>query len=142
MKDEKLVGSLNLAKLSNVGIMTVKGSTTSKKCVVIPIEENDIFIKVENKTTKDGEPYVDKKFCIGIEIYECREKDQFGNTHYMKVSTSKDFINSHSQADLDLRNKTYLGNLKTVAIPSSNQASTIEAPVAVAAEGEDDELPF
>lgn len=51
MTDEKLVGSLNLAKLTNVGIMTIKGQSCNKKCVVIPIEDNDIYVKVEEKRT-------------------------------------------------------------------------------------------
>lgn len=142
MTDEKLVGSLNLAKLTNVGIMTIKGQSCNKKCVVIPIEDNDIYVKVEEKTDRQGNRYVDRKFSLGIEIYESRENDQYGNTHYMKPSTSKEYINTHSQADLDLRNKIYLGNLHPVAIPSSNQAATVEAPPAEVVTSSDDDLPF
>lgn len=142
MNDEKLVGSLNLARLTNVGIMTIKGQTSNKKCVVIPIEDNDIYVKVEEKTDKQGNRYVDRKYSIGIEIYESRETDQYGNTHYIKPSTSKEYIRNHSQADLDARNKMYLGNLHPVAIPSSNQAGTVEAPPAEAVAGEDEDLPF
>lgn len=139
MTDVKLVGSLNLGKLDNVGVMTIKGATCSKKCLVIPIEENDIFVKVDEKTAADGRKYVDKKFFLGIEVYEARETDKWGNTHYVKISTSKDFINSHTPELLEARNKVYLGNLKPVTIPSSNQASSIEAPFA---EAEDSDLPF
>lgn len=138
----KLVGNINLANLSNVGIMTVKGQTCSKKCLVIPLEENDVYVKVEEKTTADGRKYLSKKFCIGIEVYALREQDQYGNTHYVKASTSKSFINSHTPEELETRNKIYLGNLKPMAIPSSNQASTIDAPVADAVPGENDDLPF
>lgn len=138
----KLVGSVNLANLSNVGIMTINGQTCSKKCLVIPLEENDVYVKVEEKTARDGRRYTDKKFCIGIEVYALREQDQYGNTHYVKASTSKNYINTHSQEELEARNKIYLGNLKPMAIPSSNQASTIDAPVADAAPGENDDLPF
>ena len=138
----KLVGNINVGKMSNVGVMTIQGQTCAKKCLVIPIEENDVFVKVEQKTTRDGRTYTDKRFCIGIEVYEAREQDQYGNTHYVKLSTSKEFINSHTQEKLDARNHTYLGNLKPVAIPSSNQASTIDAPVAQVAPQEDDDLPF
>lgn len=142
MADTKLVGSINLAKLANVGIMTVKGATTSKKCVVIPIEENDIYVKVENKQAQDGRQYVDRKFCVGIEVYERRDASKFGYTHYVKPSTSKDFINSHSEQEVAARNSVYLGDLKPVQIPSGNQASTIEAPVAEAIPDEDYDLPF
>lgn len=94
----KLVGNINVGKMSNVGVMTIQGQTCAKKCLVIPIEENDVFVKVEEKTTRDGRTYTDKRFCIGIEVYEAREQDQYGNTHYVKLSTSKEFINSHTQA--------------------------------------------
>lgn len=139
---EKLVGSLNLAKLSNVGIMTIQGASCAKKCLVIPIEENDIFIKVEEKTSREGHRYVDKKYCIGIEVYTSRETDQYGNTHYAKVSVSKEYINTHTQEEVAERNKIYLGNFKPVQIPNSNQASTVDAPPAVPAYGSDDNLPF
>lgn len=139
---EKLVGNINLAKLSNVGIMTVQGQSCNKKCLVIPIEENDLFIKVEEKTSKDGHKYTDKKFCLGVEVYSSRETDQYGNTHYVKASVSKDYINSHTQEEVDVRNKIYLGNLKPVQIPNSNQAATVEAPPAIPAYASDDDLPF
>lgn len=139
---EKLVGNLNLARLSNVGIMTIQGQSCSKKCIVIPIEENDLFIKVEEKTARDGQKYIDKKYCLGIEVYTSRETDQYGNTHYVKASVSKDYINSHTQEEVDARNKIYLGNFKPVQIPSSNQAATVEAPPATPAYASDDDLPF
>lgn len=138
----KLVGSINVAKMKNVGVMTIQGQNCAKKCLVIPIEENDVFVKVENKVTREGQSYVDRKFCIGIEVYEGRGKDQYGNTHYMKLATSKDYVNSHTQEEVDARNHTYLGNLKPIPIPSSNQASTIEAPMAQAMPMADDDLPF
>lgn len=138
----KLVGSINIGKMSNVGIMTIQGNECAKKCLVIPIEENDVFVKVENKTTRDGQSYLDRKYCIGVEIYESREVDQYGNTHYIKVATSKQFVNSHTQEEVDKRNHTYLGNLKPVTIPSSNQASAIDAPVANVTLKDDEDLPF
>ncbi|MBR6031407.1 MAG: hypothetical protein IKP36_05520 [Bacteroidaceae bacterium] len=142
MSDSKLVGSINLAKLDSVGVMNIKSQKTGvvKKCVVIPIEENDIYIKVEEKTTQGGEKYISRLYNLGVEILEKRETDQWGNTCYVKVATSKEWIDKHTQQELEARNKMYLGNLKPVAIPSSNQASTMEAPFTESEEG--DELPF
>lgn len=142
MANVKLVGAINLAKLENVGIMTIKGTTASKKCVVIPIEENDIYIKVENKTTHDGRQYVDRKYCLGVEVYERQEASQFGSTHYVKLSTSKSYINTHSEQAVSNRNNVYLGDLKPVIIPSNNQAETIEAPFAEPVHDEENDLPF
>jgi len=140
MSNVKIVGSINLARLSNVGIMNVKGKTGTKKCVVIPIEDNDIYINVKEKTAMDGSKYESKIYALGCEVYEKREADQYGNTHYAKCSVSKNYIESHTQEQVDARNKIYLGDFKPVEIPSSNQASSIVAPTAEASE--QDDLPF
>lgn len=136
----KLFGFINLAKLNNVGIMNVKGKTGTKKCVVIPIEDNDIYIKVEEKTSQQGEKYTSRHYSLGIQIYEKREPDQYGNTHYAKTSVSKKWIEAHTQAEVEEKNNQYLADFKPVEIPDSNQASTIPAPTAEADEGDD--LPF
>lgn len=141
MSNVKIVGSINLAKLSNVGIMNVKGKTgKEKKCVVIPIEDNDIYINIKENTAMDGTKYTSRIFALGCEIYEKREADQYGNTHYAKCSVSKNYIDSHSQEDVDARNKIYLGDFKPVEIPSSNQAASVPAS-GVEASASDD-LPF
>lgn len=142
MSNYKLIGSLNLAKLTNVGLMNVKGKTgTTKKCVVIPIEDNDIFVKVSEKTDTNGAKFTSKIFGLGVEVYEKRETDQYGNSHYLKRSVSKEYINSHSQEEVDAMSKTYLGDMKPVEIPSSNQAATIQ-PQQEAQASSDDDLPF
>ena len=142
MSNYKLIGSVNLAKLTNVGLMNVKGkSGVTKKCVVIPIEDNDIFVKVTEKTDTNGNKFTSKIFGLGVEVYEKRETDQYGNSHYLKRGVSKEYVNSHNQADVDAMNKTYLGDLKPVEIPSSNQAATIQ-PEQETAASNDDDLPF
>lgn len=143
MSNYKLIGSVNLARLNNVGIISVKGKTgATKKCVVIPIEDNDIFVKVSNKQTTDGQTYESKIFSLGVEVYEKRETDQYGNSHYLKKSVSKEFINSHTKEEVEAMNKIYLGDMKTVEIPSTNQAATIQPQQEVEANPTDDDLPF
>lgn len=144
MSDNKLVGTINLAKLSNTGIMSVKGKTgIVKKCLVIPIDDNDIYIKVEEKTNeKTGEVYISKLYNLSIEIYEKREPDQWGNVCYAKLGTSKEWINTHTPAELEARNKVFLGNFKSVAIPSSNQSTMIDAPLMEPDPEEANDLPF
>lgn len=137
---KKLLGSINLAKLSNVGIMNVKGKTGTKKCVVIPIEDNDIYIKVEEKVSQQGEKYTSKKYNLGIQIFEKREPDKYGNTHYAKASASKQWIEKHTQEEVDERNNMYLGDFKPVEISDGNQAQSIPAQTAEASS--DDDLPF
>lgn len=139
----KLLGSVNLAKLSNVGILNIKGATSVKKCVVIPIEDNDIYVNIQTKKTADGREYVDRKFNLGIEIYARQKESDYGDTHYAKRSLSKDFIKSHSPEEVKAINDTFLGDFKPVEIPSSNQARDIDAGAPVEAENSgDDNLPF
>ena len=141
MADSKLVGQLNLARMENVGIMDIKGKQSVKKCLVIPIEDNDIYVKVEEKTnTQTGEIYISKNYSFGIEIMEKREPDQWGNVCYAKLATSKEWIDKHTKEELEARNKVYLGNFKSVPIPSSNQAATMQSPIVEASESDD--LPF
>lgn len=142
MADSKLIGTINFGRLDSVGVMNIKSQRTGvvKKCLVIPIEENDIYIKVEEKTSQKGERYISRLYTMGIEILEKREQDQWGNTCYMKVGTSKEWIDNHTPQELEARNNIYLGNLKPVAIQSSNQAATMEAPFAESDGNED--LPF
>lgn len=140
MANTKLIGSINLARLDGVGVMNIQGKTATKKCLVIPIEDNDIFIKVEEKTKQNGERYVSKLYTLGVEILEKREADQWGNVCHIKLQTSKEWIEKHTKEQLEARSGIYLGNLKAVEIPSSNQAETMEAPTIQG--GADDELPF
>lgn len=142
MADSKLIGSINMARLKNVGIMDVKGKTGQvKKCLVIPIEDNDVFIKVEEKTNQQtGEVYISKLYNLGIEIYNRREPDQWGNVCYAKLQTSKEWIDKHSPEELKERNDVYLGKFKAVEIPTSNQAATMESPMMEA--NPNDDLPF
>lgn len=142
MTDEKLVGSLNLAKLTNVGIMTIKGQSCNKKCVVIPIEDNDIYVKVEEKRTGRATGMLTASSASVSRFMSLERKTNTETRTTWCSSTSKEYINTHSQADLDLRNKIYLGNLHPVAIPSSNQAATVEAPPAEVVTSSDDDLPF
>lgn len=45
-------------------------SGQKKKCIVIPIEDNDIFVKVSTKTRTDGQQYESRIFGLGVEVYE------------------------------------------------------------------------
>lgn len=46
-----LTGSVNLLKLEKAGIATIK----NKKCVVIPIEENDLYVSMDDANKKAAE---------------------------------------------------------------------------------------
>ena len=70
-----LQGSIDLLKLELAGIATIKG----KKCLVIPIQENDIYINM-NEDLKAKAAY------LRLSIFERREVSRYGKTHYVKQS--------------------------------------------------------
>lgn len=121
-----LQGSINLLELDLAGIATIRG----KKCVVIPIQENDIYIGMDENLKA-------KSAYLGLSIFERREVGKYGDTHNVKQSFSKEFRESIPKEELD--KKPYLGNMKPLAVGSNNGVSTVNAPAATT---EEDDLPF
>ena len=75
-----LTGSIDLLKLEKTGIATIK----NKKCVIIPIEENDLYVSMDENLKA-------KSVYLGLNVNERREPSQFGKTHYCKQSLSKQY---------------------------------------------------
>lgn len=69
-----LTGSVNLLKLEKVGIATIK----NKKCVVIPIEENDLYVSMDENLKA-------KAVYLNVNINERREPSQYGNTYQSSI---------------------------------------------------------
>jgi len=122
-----LQGSIDLLKLELAGIATIKG----KKCLVIPIQENDIYINM-NEDLKAKAAY------LRLSIFERREVSRYGKTHYVKQSFSTEFRESASKDVLD--NKPYLGDMKPFVFDSNNSAAIVYAPMENT--DEKDDLPF
>lgn len=124
-----LQGSIDLLKLEKTGIVTIK----NKKCVVIPIEENDLYVSMDENLKA-------KSVYLGLNINERREPSQLGKTHYCKQSLSKQYRDAH-KAESESKSKVYLGDFKPYEFEgSSNAAAAVDAPVAQA--DDDSELPF
>lgn len=124
-----LTGSIDLLKLEKTGIATIK----NKKCVIIPIEENDLYVSVDENLKA-------KSVYLGLNVNERREPNQFGKTHYCKQSLSKQYRETN-KTEAEAKSKVYLGDFKSYEFEgSSNAAATVEAPVIQAEE--DDGLPF
>lgn len=124
-----LQGSIDLLKLDLAGIATIKG----KKCLIIPIQENDIYISI-NENLKPKAAY------LGVNIYERRETGKFGETHNVKQSFSKEFREKVGKEVMD--KKPYLGNMKPMEVKSNNAVQTVSAEEVPANDIQDDELPF
>lgn len=63
---------LDLSKLNKVATTEIQGRTGKVKCVVIPIEDNNIFV-----SEKTGNIYLD------FTAYE-RQQESYGQTHFVK----------------------------------------------------------
>ena len=95
-----LTGSVNLLKLEKAGIATIK----NKKCVVIPIEENDLYVSMDENLKA-------KAVYLNVNINERREPSQYGNTHYCKQYLSKQYKDAN-KTEAEAKSKVYLGDFK------------------------------
>lgn len=128
-----LSGSIDLLKLHKVGVATIKGV----RCMVIPIEDNDLYITKDDATGKAKACY------LGLVVRERREVDKWGKTHYCKQQLSREYREGGNPEIVDEKKKTYLGNFKPIAFEEpTNQAGTVQSAQVEDFEVEDDDLPF
>lgn len=74
----------NLLKFNNAFVMTIKGKSTQKQCVCIPIEDNHLYVSADDNL-KAKAVYAD----INANQYE-DGKSQFGDTHYLRLNIPKE----------------------------------------------------
>ena len=85
-----------MLKLEKAGIATIK----NKKCIVIPIEENDLYVSMDENLKA-------KSVYLGLNINERREPSQFGKTHYCKQSLSRQYRDAN-KTEAESKSKVYL----------------------------------
>ena len=127
-----LQGKINLLKLEKTGLMMVNGRSGAKLCVVIPVEDNDIYVSRDESLKPKGA-------YLSISAWQSKADsgvDQYGNSHGMKQGFSKEFIERMS--DDELRAKPFIGNMR----PLERKEQPINAPTAQASSDEYDDLPF
>lgn len=126
---ENLNININLLKLSRAGVATIRGL----KCVIIPIEENDIFVSTAQDTGKAKGAY------LNMTAWKNKEGvSQYGDSHYVKQSYSSDYRQEHPDAS---QNSPILGNGRPVQIQG---VSGVKAPNVdnYLDNDNDDDLPF
>lgn len=113
------------------GIMTIKSPKTgvSKKCLVMPIDDNDIY----NKVGDDGKITVR----ITFDVWENQQVSQYGDTHMVKQSHSKEWNEKHT--DEDRKAEPILGNARPIVMKTIEQVNTPSAELDPAPT---DDLPF
>lgn len=120
---------INLMKLSRVGVASIHGV----KCVVIPAEENDIFISQDEQTGKA------KGAHLHLSAWENKNGvSQYGDTHYIKSSYSKEFREANPEF---VKNSPIIGNARPMQT-QGNGVSTVQAPNVDNSLDDDDVLPF
>lgn len=123
-------GKLNLLKLKRAGIMQIQGRTGVLRCLVIPVEDNNIFVT----TDENNHP---KAAYIDLTAWELKNP-KYDETHIIKQSLPKEV--REKITDEEKKAIPILGGLKPVIFESQNAASSCAAPIAQTQNSDD--LPF
>lgn len=123
-------GNLNLLKLKRAGIMQIQGRTGVLRCLVIPVEDNNIFVT----TDENNHP---KAAYIDLTAWELKNP-KYDETHMIKQSLPKEV--RKKMTDEEKKAIPILGGLKPVIFESQNAASSCAAPIAQTQNSDD--LPF
>ena len=119
---------LALTKLKNSCIMDIKGRSGSKKCLVIPIEDNHI--------------YEGKEAYLTLTAQERSTPSQYGDTHFLKPYVSKDVYNALSEEEkksipiIGSMSPTQYGGTKDPQVQTGHS----DAPAQVSSDNDD--MPF
>nr|DAH49797.1 MAG TPA: hypothetical protein [Caudoviricetes sp.] len=121
----------NALKYVNSGVLNIKGRSETKRCLVVPIEDNHLFESVN----EDGSP---KAVYLDLNAFALREP-KYEQTHIVKQSLPKDVRESMTKEQLDAM--SILGGMKPLVNPSANAATASNVPFAQPTE-DDSDLPF
>ena len=123
-------GKINLLRLRNSCIVTVKGKAQAKRGVFIPIEDNNLFVSVDEDLKPKG-AYID------FTAWENQQPSKYGDTHSLRQSIPKE-VRERMTED-EQRAIPYFGNMKPFTV--ENASAIVDAPIVQAVE-QDDDLPF
>lgn len=115
---------INLLKLRNAFMRNFTGKTTTKRCIVIPVDDNP-------------EMFLGEKGCyINFTAFEVTNS-QYGDSHLVKGDLPKEKREKMTQEERDAM--PILGNMRPIArssMPVTGYATMTDT------EGQDDDLPF
>lgn len=131
MEKENYGIKINALKFQNAGVLNIKGRTGTKRCLVVPIEDNHLFESVN----EDGSP---KAVYFDLNAFALREA-KYEQTHLIKQSLPKEMRESMTKEQLDAM--PILGGLKPLNNTLANATAIDNAPFAQPMDNEED-LPF
>ena len=111
-------------------MLNLKGRNETKRCLVIPIEDNHLFVSAN----ENGTP---KAVYLDFNAFALKEP-KYEQTHLVKQSLPKEVREKMAKEDLD--SMPILGGMKTLDTTLINAAQTCNAPFAQPEE--DNDLPF
>lgn len=91
--------NLDLLKFKNSALLDLQRNGTPVKCIVIPIEENSLFVGKDNKAVY-----------ANFRATAMQSQNKYGNTHYVKLSLSKEAYKALS--DEEKKNQPLYGSMK------------------------------
>lgn len=113
---------VNLLKLTGAFVSNIKGKTSTKRCVVIPVDDSRLFV---------GE----KGVYLNLTAIEMREA-RYDETHCLKLDLGKE--ERETMTEEEIRTMPILGGLKPIERRSTEMPFNTSIDVS---ESEDD-LPF
>lgn len=124
-------GKLNLLRMKNACIISVKGKTATKKGIFIPIEDNNLFISADEELRPKG-CFVDFIAWLGD------QPDKYGYTHSIRQSLPKEVRDRMNEEEK--KAIPFFGNMKPYE--QLNAAATVDAPFPAIEDDELGDLPF
>lgn len=121
---------LNLLKLKRAGVMQIQGRGEVLRCLVIPIEENNIFVSTDDNNRP-------KAAYLDLTAWAL-QNPKYDETHMIKQSLPKEV--REKMTDEEKKSMPILGGMRPVSFEVQNAATTCDAPFAQTQNLDD--LPF
>ena len=107
--------NVDLLKLNGAFVRGIQGRETKKVCLIIPIDDADLYQKVDENLKV-------QKVTLSLVHFERKEVGQYGDTHLVKQSHSKAWNESHSEEEK--RNEPIIGN--SSPLKSENRVANVQ----------------
>lgn len=121
---------LNLLKLKRAGVMQIQGRGEVLRCLVIPIEENNIFVSTDDNNRP-------KAAYLDLTAWAL-QNPKYDETHMIKQSLPKEV--REKMTDEEKKAMPILGGMRPASLDVKNAATTCDAPFAQTQNLDD--LPF
>lgn len=118
---------LDLLKLQGAFTRNLKGKTATKRCLIIPVDDNDCV-------------FLGEKGCyMNVNAFETRN-NQYGDTHLVKPDIPKEKRERMTEEE---RNAVpILGNMRPIQPQQGTVSGTMQSTDFVNEQGEAEDLPF